>query len=125
MTAPSDERSQVMVNGGATGGSAERADRPRRGRRVFVVAAGVLAVAAGGGAGAFAFVTNGDGRPAGQRTASPTATAEITRGDLVDTESADGKLTYADERELPAAASGVVTWLPAEGATVTRGKPLL
>ncbi|MGH3392106.1 MAG: peptidoglycan-binding protein [Actinomadura sp.] len=112
MSAPSDER-QVTVSADRSGG-----------RRGYLVAASVLAVAAVGG-GAALFVANGDSGPAARRPAAPTATAEITRGDLVDTESVDGRLTYAGERELPSSASGVVTWLPAEGATVARGKPLL
>lgn len=126
MSAPSAERPAMMssgTSGGTVGGPAGRAER-RGGRRAYVVVAGVLVVAAGGG-GAAMVVANRDAHPAVQRTAAPTATAEITRGDLVDTESVDGKLTYADERELPTAVAGVVTWLPAEGATVTRGKPLL
>jgi peptidoglycan hydrolase-like protein with peptidoglycan-binding domain len=94
-------------------------------RRAYVVTAGVLAVAVGGG-GAAAFMLNDNGaRPSGRQSALPAATAEITRGDVIDTESVDGKLTYADERSLAAATSGVVTWAPAEGATITRGKPLL
>jgi peptidoglycan hydrolase-like protein with peptidoglycan-binding domain len=97
----------------------------RRGRRRYVVAAGVLAVAVGGGGAAAFMVSDNGGRPSGQRSAAPAATADITRGDVIDSESVEGELTYADERSVAAAATGVVTWAPDEGATVTRGKPLL
>lgn len=53
------------------------------------------------------------------------ATAEITRQDLVDTETVQGTLTYEDERSLAVEAAGTVTWLPEEGSLVTRGRSLL
>jgi peptidoglycan hydrolase-like protein with peptidoglycan-binding domain len=96
----------------------------KRGRRAYIVATGVLAVAVGGGTAAFA-LQSGHDKGTGARNALPTATTPITRGDVVDTESVDGKLTYADERSLSAGASGVVTWVPEEGATIKRGKTLL
>jgi peptidoglycan hydrolase-like protein with peptidoglycan-binding domain len=96
----------------------------KRGRRAYIVAAGVLAVAVGGGTAAYVLQGGDDKGTAGQN-ALPTAIAPITRGDVVDTESVDGKLTYADERSLPAGASGVVTWVPDEGVTIKRGKTLL
>jgi peptidoglycan hydrolase-like protein with peptidoglycan-binding domain len=102
---------------------AEHEVPPRR-RRAYFVAAGVLAVAVGGG-GTAAFVVNDQGGPAQPKSNLPAATAAITRGDVVDTESVDGTLTYGDERSLSAGANGVVTWAPDEGATITRGKPLL
>lgn len=53
-----------------------------------------------------------------------TATKEITRGDLVDKESVDGTLTYADSRTIKAGAGGTITGLPAEGKVIKRGKAL-
>jgi peptidoglycan hydrolase-like protein with peptidoglycan-binding domain len=97
----------------------------RKGRRAFVVTAGVLAVAVGGGGTAAFMMSQNDGSPASRQTAAPTATAQITRGDVIDAESVDGELTYADERSLSVGAQGVVTWAPAEGATIGRGKSLL
>ncbi|TDD68304.1 HlyD family efflux transporter periplasmic adaptor subunit [Actinomadura darangshiensis] len=53
------------------------------------------------------------------------STAVVSRGDLVDTEKVDGKLTYDDVREVWTGASGVVTWAPKQGRTVKRGGTLL
>ena len=124
MSAPSDFRQTSAGDAGATGPEhAASAGRPR-GRRGYLVTAGVLVVAVGGG-GTAAFVMNDKGEPAKPASALPSATTTITRGDVVDTESVDGNLTYADERTISAGASGTVTWAPGEGATITRGKPLL
>jgi peptidoglycan hydrolase-like protein with peptidoglycan-binding domain len=102
--------------------SDEMARRPRRRRAAVIVA--VLVLAAAGTAGAIAVFQNRQAAPAAGN--QPTlGTAEITRGDVVDTESVDGKLMYTDERSVPASVDGVVTWTPAVGAIVTRGKPLL
>ncbi|OLT10116.1 hypothetical protein BJF79_05235 [Actinomadura sp. CNU-125] len=58
------------------------------------------------------------------RTAAP-ATAPVVRGDLVDTETVDGTLTYADVTSVWTGASGVVTWAPEQGAAIGRGETLL
>ncbi|MFI6515792.1 peptidoglycan-binding protein [Spirillospora sp. NPDC050679] len=89
-------------------------------RRVLAAGAAV-AVVAGGGA-ALALDGGGEARAVEE---ARTATADVRRGDLVDTETVDGTLTYADEREVRSGASGTVTWVPEEGATVERGEPLL
>jgi peptidoglycan hydrolase-like protein with peptidoglycan-binding domain len=130
MSAPSDFRPPLPAGdagdaGDAASERAPRAGRRPRGRRAYFVTAGVLVVAVGGGGTAAAFVMNDKGAPAKPAVALPSATAPITRGDVVDTESVDGNLTYADERTISTGASGTVTWAPDEGATVTRGKPLL
>jgi hypothetical protein len=54
-----------------------------------------------------------------------TATTKITRQDLVETESADGTLGYADARTVTPKLPGTVTWLPEPGATVTPNHRLL
>lgn len=95
----------------------------RRSRRGYAVAAGVLVVALGGGAGWYAL--RGGTAPARAAGAAKVATAAITRGDVVDTESVDGTLMYGDQRTIAASASGVVTWAPGEGATIARGHTLL
>jgi Putative peptidoglycan binding domain len=71
------------------------------------LAAVVVVAAAGGGDDA-----------AAQQTSTGTGTTEIVRQDLVETQSADGTLGYADERDVMTAASGIVTWLPAVGSVV-------
>jgi peptidoglycan hydrolase-like protein with peptidoglycan-binding domain len=100
-------------------------ETPRRpGRRRAAVIVVVLVLAAAGTAGALAVLRDRPVTPAaGNQPAL--GTAPITRGDVVDTKPVDGKLQYTDQRGVPAAADGVVTWTPAVGAVVTRGKPLL
>jgi peptidoglycan hydrolase-like protein with peptidoglycan-binding domain len=84
--------------------------------------AAVAVVAAGGTA---AVLAGGGDQAQGQKSAPAMATADVTRGDLVDTASVDGALGYADERSVQTGASGTVTWAPAQGATVKRGRSLL
>ncbi|WP_149264852.1 peptidoglycan-binding protein [Actinomadura sp. K4S16] len=86
-----------------------------------MVAGGVAVVVVVGGG---ALVWDRDGSQA-QGAQAPLATAVVSRGDLVDTEKVDGKLTYDGVRDVWTGASGVVTWVPAEGATVGRGETLL
>ncbi|MFB4314652.1 peptidoglycan-binding protein [Actinomadura sp. 21ATH] len=90
-------------------------------RRALAAGAAVTVVAGGGAAWALA----GDGGRARANGKPEPATAAVTRGDLVDTEKVDGTLTYGGERSVWTGASGVVTWAPAQGATVRRGKPLI
>ncbi|GGV07649.1 peptidoglycan-binding protein [Actinomadura cremea] len=89
-------------------------------RRV-VVAGAVAGVVAAGGAVVWAA---GDEPARAGRTAAP-ATALVERGDLVDTETVDGTLTYADVAAVWTGASGVVTWAPEQGASVGRGETLI
>lgn len=87
-----------------------------------VVVAGGLAVVVVVVGGAVAWTRDGSQAQGAQ---APLATAVVSRGDLVDTEKVDGKLTYGDVRDVWAGASGVVTWAPEAGATVQRGETLL
>ncbi|MFD1935857.1 efflux RND transporter periplasmic adaptor subunit [Nonomuraea mangrovi] len=92
-------------------------------RGLALAGGGLLAVAA-----AWTAVTvlgDGGAGTAAPATAPVPATATITRQDLVDTKTVDGSLTYAGERRLVTDASGTVTWVPAEGAVIRRGRPLL
>jgi peptidoglycan hydrolase-like protein with peptidoglycan-binding domain len=76
-------------------------------------AAGLLVVAVA------AIAVAGGGDDAGARQPSTgTGTTEIVRRELVETQSADGTLGYADERQVITSASGTVTWLPAVGSVV-------
>ncbi|BCJ71912.1 peptidoglycan-binding protein [Catellatospora sp. IY07-71] len=81
----------------------------------------VLAAAAAAGL-AVGLPTSSGGDEA---TASgPAQTATVTRQDLADTETKTGTLGYGTEHTVAARASGTVTWLPAENALVSRGRPL-
>lgn len=91
-------------------------------RLLFAGAAGVVVV--GGGVAALTLADSKDGHATPKATASY-STADITRGDLVDTSSVDGTLTYNDSRSVSVGASGMVTWVPAIGKTVSRGDTLL
>jgi peptidoglycan hydrolase-like protein with peptidoglycan-binding domain len=75
---------------------------------------GVLAAAA-------AWALSGGDATAADTTAKATATARVERRDLVQRESFDGTLGYADSRTLAAAATGTLTRLAAEGSVVRRG----
>ncbi|GID47153.1 peptidoglycan-binding protein [Actinoplanes capillaceus] len=89
--------------------------------------AAVAVVLVTGGAAAFLLAgglpeTEGNGARAS--STATTATADITRQTLIDKERHDGSLGYGDAVGLATRLSGTVTWLPAESATIKRGKPL-
>ncbi|MFI0354512.1 peptidoglycan-binding protein [Actinomadura sp. 9N407] len=87
-----------------------------------LVAGGVAAVALAAAVAGLA-VRTGEGGAAAA-TSLKGATAAITRGDLVDTKSVDGSLTFAGERGIAATAAGVVTSLPAPGRVLRLGAAL-
>ena len=92
-------------------------------RRAYVVggAAGLVIVAVA----AVALATGSESGPATAATGdSATATAKVTRRDLVLRDEVDGTLGYADARSLVASTQGTVTRLPDGGAVVTRGRAL-
>ncbi|GAA1849815.1 peptidoglycan-binding protein [Asanoa iriomotensis] len=90
-------------------------------RRV-VLAAGIAVVAAGAAATAAVGFGGGDGGTAHAGDLPPKSTP-VTRQTLVATDTVDGRLGYGAPVALRGA-GGMVTWLAAEGATVTRGKPV-
>ena len=85
------------------------------------------ALAAAGGAAAVVaavvLLAGGDEAPP-VRAAAATTTAPVERRDLVDRESVDGTLGYADAAALLAGATGVVTRLPEPGSVIRRGEAL-
>jgi peptidoglycan hydrolase-like protein with peptidoglycan-binding domain len=83
------------------------------------LAAGLLAVA-----GAALAVTGGGSDAGAQQASTGTGTTEIVRQDLVEAQSADGTLGYADERTAMTTRSGTVTWLPAVGSVVKTNQRL-
>ncbi|GGO63531.1 efflux RND transporter periplasmic adaptor subunit [Nonomuraea cavernae] len=93
-------------------------------RRSLTLAGGGLLAAAAAWTGMVLLGESGTGSAEPATPAVP-ATAQITRQDLVDTKTVDGSLTYSGEREVGTDASGTVTWVPAQGALIRRGRPLL
>jgi peptidoglycan hydrolase-like protein with peptidoglycan-binding domain len=67
------------------------------------------------------------GRGGGPEPAAPLAdtTVKVVKGTLVNATSADGELDYGAETPITMKATGVVTWLPAEGTVVGRGDALM
>lgn len=103
----------------------EPPSRPRRrGRRVAAVAALVAAVGAGLVAVNGAGLLDVRADPAGASAALPPATATVTRETLKDTKEADGELGYGPVTTAVSRKPGTITWLPAAGATVSRGRSL-
>ena len=86
------------------------------------LAAGVAAAAAV--AAAAVVLTGGDENAGASRSPKATATVAVERRDLVDRESVDGTLGYADAAPLRAATSGTLTWIRESGAVVRRGQSL-
>jgi peptidoglycan hydrolase-like protein with peptidoglycan-binding domain len=78
-------------------------------------AAGLVLIAAGCG---------GDGNTPATATAEAGTTATVERMDLVDRESLDGTLGYADTGRLAAGVAGTLTGLREPGAVITRGHSL-
>ncbi|MEU4242867.1 peptidoglycan-binding protein [Actinoplanes sp. NPDC026619] len=92
-------------------------------RRWIVVSGVTVLVLAGAGTAAW-FVVDDSASASGQETPRIPATADVERGDLVDTKTVSGTLGYAGERTLVSGLSGTLTWAPAPGATLTQGKAL-
>jgi hypothetical protein len=83
------------------------------------LAVGLLLVA-----GAVLAATGGGNDAGALQTSTGTGNTEIVRQDLVETQSADGTLGYADERTAMTTESGTVTWLPAVGSVVKTNQQL-
>ena len=108
---------------GPPAGSADLpAHRPRRRRALL---AGVLVLVLGGaGAGGYALVADRSSSSSATSAAKAVTTATVSRANLVDTEQDDGSLGYDDQQTLRSGVRGVLTALPDEGATVSRGQTL-
>ena len=92
-------------------------------RRTFV--AGTVAVAVVGGAGvAAAFGFGGTTEPEAQASTLPPATAEAVRTTLTATERVSGTLGFGVATTLTGHGKGTLTWLPAPGTVIGRGKPI-
>ncbi|MFI6299656.1 peptidoglycan-binding protein [Nonomuraea sp. NPDC050790] len=81
---------------------------------------GAALLAAAVAAAAIGFGGDGSGTAVAARTAP--ATAKVTRTTLTETKQVDGSLGYGSTADVAARGQGTVTWLPKEGATITRGR---
>ncbi|SNT65769.1 Putative peptidoglycan binding domain-containing protein [Asanoa hainanensis] len=89
-----------------------------------MLVAGVAVVAAGAAVAAAVGLFGGGGDGGTAHAADlPPKTATVTRETLVDTSEVEGRLGYGEPVALRGT-GGMVTWLAAEGSTVTRGKPV-
>ncbi|MEV0596626.1 peptidoglycan-binding domain-containing protein [Nonomuraea cavernae] len=111
MTEPKEDRRQ-----------AARALPPHRRRPLRVAAwtGGAALLAAAVAAAAVGVGGDGSGTTVAART--PPATAQVTRTTLTETRTVNGTLGYGESVTVTARSQGTITWLPAEGATITRGK---
>ncbi|MFC4498157.1 MULTISPECIES: peptidoglycan-binding protein [Streptomyces] len=99
------------------------APRGRRGRRTVLIASAVVVVTAVAVVGALGLGGDGDKGPSvPPRTGS---VVSVTRETLTERTTVEGQLGYGTELPLPVKATGTVTWLPGQGATVERGEELL
>ncbi|MGW1610458.1 peptidoglycan-binding protein [Streptomyces sp. NPDC002285] len=115
--------------------------RRRRGRMRVVLIAACAVVVAVTAAGAALGVFGGGGDEAEASAPSgPPATTEVKRTTLTSSQTLDGQLGYGDTAAVQApsssasaqsgqqgggaASSGIVTWMPSDGDTITRGEPV-
>lgn len=96
---------------------------PRRRRRALIWSSVTLAAVLASG-GVFAAYAAHEQQSAPPPTNTDITTATIARGTLSGEVPVPGTLTFADPRQVPAAASGVVTSLPDEGSTLNPGDAL-
>jgi peptidoglycan hydrolase-like protein with peptidoglycan-binding domain len=98
--------------------------RRRRKRRHTGLLLLVPAVIAAAASTAAAIGFGGAGHGAAAKGPTPTATAQVTRMTLQDTEDVDGNLGYGDSVKVGTRLGGTITALPASGAQVRRGQAL-
>jgi len=107
-----------------TGGPTAQVRRSRRRARTAAGVGGAALVIAAGTVAAVGFGDSEASTPA--RGDLPPATTTVTRTTLTQTETVDGSFGYGDAAVVKARATTdeTVTWLPATGATISRGKPV-
>lgn len=105
----------------------EEADRgvpPTGRRRRRTVGLAVAAVLLTGTTGALVLWSGGDGNGPAPESGPGIRKVAVVRTDLSGSKEMDGTLGYDSPRTLRGTGEGRVTWLPARGATVTRGHQL-
>lgn len=97
-------------------------DRRRPNRLLLLAGLGVVLLSCG--VATWALVTRAPAA-AGNASGTPAAaTAPVTRTTLVQRQQLNGTLGYAGSYAIPGPGSGVLTWLPQVGQTVSRGQQL-
>jgi len=99
----------------------EQPTPPRRNRRWIGIAALVVSVALVG-AGGFLWYERRDRTVPESKAPVAVQTAAVVRTDLAVTESLTGTLGYGRAQPVKGGPDGIVTWLPASGASISRGK---
>jgi len=74
--------------------------------------------------GALAWRAVGEPAGAAASAVAPVQTTVVARMDLANTQELSGSLGYGAAEPVNGAKSGIITWLPASGVTVSRGQPL-
>jgi peptidoglycan hydrolase-like protein with peptidoglycan-binding domain len=88
------------------------------------VVAGAVVLAGVAGTGAVALIAhNSSGQPSAAATEAPGSTVAVVSTDVSRRQSVSGTLGRSGAYSLIASGAGTVTWVPAVGAVVGRGKP--
>jgi hypothetical protein len=115
--------------------------RRRRGVRIALVVACAAVVAAAAAGAALGVFGGGDDGTKATAPSGPPATAQVKRTTLTSSQALDGQLGYGDTVAVQApaasgsaqsgqaqggggAGAGIVTWMPSDGDSITRGKPV-
>ncbi len=85
---------------------------------------GAAGAVVAGGAGLATAGLGGGGAPTAAHSSLPPATAAIEKTTLVETKQVDGMLGYGGTHSVSSAGHGTLTWLPAAGAVIARGRPM-
>jgi hypothetical protein len=88
------------------------------------IGAAVVAVAGAVVLGVLAWRVGGEPGGAVAGAVAPVQTTVVTRMDLANTQELGGSLGHGAAKPVNGAKSGIITWLPASGVTVSRGQPL-
>jgi hypothetical protein len=111
------------IAAGAGGAAGPLAGRSRR-RPTRRMVAGAAAVTAAAVLVAGVLAWQAGKTTSSAPAAAPVQTTTVTRTDLSTTQTLTGTLGYGSTVPVTGTQSGIVTWLPASGAGVSRGQPL-
>ncbi|MEU1345278.1 peptidoglycan-binding protein [Streptomyces sp. NPDC005827] len=130
-------------NGGAVEQLPPEGGRPRRrGMRIALIVACAVVVAVAAAGAASGVFGGGDDKTGATAPSGPPATVQVKRTTLTSSQTVDGQLGYGDTAAVQApgssgsaqsggsaqggggAGSGIVTWMPSDGDTITRGQPV-